>query len=89
LKSSRFGKAQEKANAFKSNRQDQNGKVWFNYFRQNVQVTHFGMVHFDQLWQLGRQINDRLLAQEAISQDCFQPWAEVHGLQQSTLTEDG
>jgi hypothetical protein len=36
-----IGKAQEKTNAFRSKRQDRDGKVWFNYFRQNVQVTHF------------------------------------------------
>lgn len=47
------------------------------------------LIHFDQLWQLGRQINNRLLVQEAISQDCFQPWEDVRQLQQSTLTEDG
>jgi len=47
------------------------------------------LVHFDQLWLLGRQINYRLLAQEAISQDCFQPWQDVRQLQQSTITEDG
>lgn len=45
--------------------------------------------HFDRLWSLGRQINQRLLAQEAISQDCFLPWDEVRQLQQSTLTADG
>lgn len=47
------------------------------------------LVHFDQLWQLGRQINQRLLAQETISQDCFLPWDEVRQLQQSTMTADG
>jgi hypothetical protein len=45
--------------------------------------------HFDQLWQLGRQINHRLLAQEAVSQDCFLPWDEVRQLQQATLNPDG
>jgi DNA-binding HxlR family transcriptional regulator len=45
--------------------------------------------NFDRLWQLGRQINQRLLEQETISQDCFLPWDEVRQLQQSTLTETG
>jgi hypothetical protein len=45
--------------------------------------------NFDQLWQLGRQINQRLLEQETISQDCFLPWDEVRQLQQSTITESG
>lgn len=44
---------------------------------------------FDQLWQLGRQINQRLLDQESISQDCFLPWEDVRQIQQSTMTEDG
>jgi hypothetical protein len=48
-----------------------------------------GLVNFDRLWQLGRQINNRLLAQESIDQDCFLPWEQVRQLQQSTLTEDG
>jgi len=45
--------------------------------------------NFDRLWQMGRQINNRLLAQETIDQDCFLPWESVRQLQQSTLTEDG
>lgn len=45
--------------------------------------------NFDRLWQMGRQINQRLLEQEAISQDCFLPWDEVRQLQQSTMTETG
>jgi hypothetical protein len=45
--------------------------------------------NFDRLWQLGRQINQRLLEQETISQDCFLPWDEVRQVQQSTVTEDG
>ena len=44
---------------------------------------------FDQLWQLGRQINQRLLDQETISQDCFLPWDDVRQVQQSTITEGG
>lgn len=47
------------------------------------------MNNFDRLWQLGRQINNRLLDQETIDQDCFLPWEQVRQLQQSTLTEDG
>jgi len=45
--------------------------------------------NFDQLWQLGRQINQRLLEQESVSQDCFLPWDDVRQVQQSTVTEDG
>jgi hypothetical protein len=48
-----------------------------------------GLSNFDRLWQLGRQINQRLLAQESLSQDCFLPWNEVRQVQCSTLTEDG
>jgi len=48
-----------------------------------------GLASFDRLWQLGRQINQRLLAQEAVSQDCFLPWEAVRRLQQSTLTAEG
>ena len=47
------------------------------------------LTNFDRLWQMGRQINNRLLEQEIIDQDCFLPWEEVRCLQQSTLTEDG
>lgn len=47
------------------------------------------LANFDHLWQMGRQINQRLLEQEAISQDCFLPWDDVRQLQQSTMTEDG
>jgi hypothetical protein len=37
-----IGKAQEKASAFKGKRADkENGKVWFNYSRQEVYVTHY------------------------------------------------
>lgn len=35
------GKAQEKALAFKGRRADQGTKVWFNYSRQSVYVTHY------------------------------------------------
>ena len=45
--------------------------------------------NFDRLWQLGRQINNRLLAQETIDQDCFLPWEQLRHLQQSTLTQEG
>ncbi len=48
-----------------------------------------GLSNFDRLWQLGRQINQRLLEQESVSQDCFSPWDEVRQVQQSTVTEDG
>ena len=47
------------------------------------------LANFDRLWQLGRQINQRLLEQETISQDCFLPWDAVRQVQQSTVTEDG
>lgn len=36
-----IGKAQEKSNAFRSQRKDQGKKVWFEYERRNVQVTHY------------------------------------------------
>jgi len=36
-----IGKAQEKSNAFRSQRRDRGGKVWFEYERRNVQVTHY------------------------------------------------
>jgi hypothetical protein len=36
-----IGKAQEKANAFKGRRADRGNKVWFNYSRQSVYVTHY------------------------------------------------
>lgn len=36
-----IGKAQEKASAFKARRADQGTKVWFNYSRQSVYVTHY------------------------------------------------
>ncbi len=36
-----IGKAQEKSNAFRSQRKDRGGKVWFDYERRNVQVTHY------------------------------------------------
>ena len=45
--------------------------------------------NFDRLWQLGRQINQRLLEQESVSQDCFLPWDDVRQVQQSTVTIDG
>jgi hypothetical protein len=36
-----IGKAQEKTSAFSGRRKDRNGKVWFNYFRRTVNVTHY------------------------------------------------
>jgi hypothetical protein len=36
-----IGKAQEKANAYKGRRADQGNKVWFNYSRESVYVTHY------------------------------------------------
>jgi hypothetical protein len=36
-----IGKAQEKSNAFRSQRKDHGKKVWFEYKRRNVQVTHY------------------------------------------------
>lgn len=36
-----IGKAQEKASAFKGRRADRGTKVWFNYSRQSVYVTHY------------------------------------------------
>jgi len=36
-----IGKAQEKAFAFKGRRADKGTKVWFNYSRQSVHVTHY------------------------------------------------
>ena len=36
-----IGKAQEKASAFKGRRADRGTKVWFEYSRQNVYVTHY------------------------------------------------
>lgn len=36
-----IGKAQEKANAYGSRREDKGKRVWFKYFRRTVHVTHF------------------------------------------------
>ena len=44
---------------------------------------------FSYLFQLGRQINNRLLEQEYISQDCFLPLDEVRHLNKSTVLDDG
>ena len=48
-----------------------------------------GLKNFPRLVELGYQFNDRLLAQEQISQDCFIPLQEMRRLSQSTLTDDG
>jgi len=40
---------------------------------------------FSYLFQLGLQINNRLLDQQHVSQDCFLPLDEVHYLSQSTV----
>jgi len=44
---------------------------------------------FSYLFQLGRQINNRLLEQEDITQDCFLPLDEVRHISQSTILADG
>ncbi|MCP4360942.1 MAG: hypothetical protein GY796_23285, partial [Chloroflexi bacterium] len=36
-----IGKAQEKSKVFGSRRKDRGSKIWFDYFRRNVNVTHF------------------------------------------------
>ncbi len=36
-----IGKAQEKANAYGSRREDKDKRVWFKYFRRTVRVTHY------------------------------------------------
>jgi hypothetical protein len=49
-----IGKAQEKASAFKGKRADkENGKVWFNYSRQEVYVTHYYFYILDEEFGLG------------------------------------
>jgi hypothetical protein len=48
-----------------------------------------GLKNFPRLVELGYQFNDRLLAQEQISQDCFVSLQEMRRLSQSTLTDDG
>ncbi len=48
-----------------------------------------GLKNFPRLVELGYQFNDRLLAQEQISQDCFVSLQEMRTLSQSTLTTDG
>jgi hypothetical protein len=47
-----------------------------------------GVKNFTTLFDLGRQYNNRLLEQEALSQDCFLPLQTIHALGQST-TENG
>lgn len=48
-----------------------------------------GIAHFDALVALGHTLNDRLLAQEQLSQDCYTSLAAVRALGRSTLTADG
>ena len=49
-----IGKAQEKASAFKGKRADRDdGKVWFNYSRQEVYVTHYYFYILDEEFGLG------------------------------------
>jgi hypothetical protein len=36
-----IGKAQEKTNAYGSKRQDKGNRIWFQYFRRTVNVTHY------------------------------------------------
>lgn len=49
-----IGKAQEKTRAFKGKRADkENGKVWFNYSRQQVYVTHYYFYILDEEFGLG------------------------------------
>jgi hypothetical protein len=49
-----IGKAQEKASAFKGKRADKaDGKVWFNYSRQEVYVTHYYFYILDEEFGLG------------------------------------
>jgi hypothetical protein len=48
-----------------------------------------GLKNFPRLVELGYHINDRLLEQEQLSQDCFVSLQEMRQLGQSTQTEDG
>jgi hypothetical protein len=48
-----------------------------------------GLHHFTTLFELGCQLNRRLLEQEQLSQDCFVPLAEINQLGQSTVLDNG
>ncbi len=48
-----------------------------------------GIAHFDALVALGHTLNERLLEQERLSQDCYIPLATVRTLGQSTVAADG
>lgn len=48
-----------------------------------------GIAHFDALVALGHALNERLLAQERLSQDCFVPLEAVRPLGQSTVDAQG
>jgi hypothetical protein len=47
------------------------------------------LMNFTSLFELGCRFNQRLLAQEQVTQDCFVPLETVRELGRSTLTEDG
>jgi hypothetical protein len=48
-----------------------------------------GLSNFTALFELGCQLNQRLLDQEQLSQDCFVPLAEIDHLGQSTVLDNG
>jgi len=48
-----------------------------------------GLKNFTQLFELGRQFNNRLLEQETISEDCFLPIQVIQQLGRSSLTDNG
>jgi len=48
-----------------------------------------GLKNFARLVEMGHHFNERLLAQEQISQDCFLSLQEMRQLGQSSLTQDG
>jgi hypothetical protein len=48
-----------------------------------------GLSHLAELVELGYHFNDRLLAQEQLSQDCFVSLPEMRALSQSTVGADG
>ncbi len=48
-----------------------------------------GIAHFDALVALGHTLNERLLAQERLSQDCYIPLERVRTLGQPTVAADG
>lgn len=48
-----------------------------------------GIGHFDALVALGHTLNDRLLEQERLSEDCFTSREAIHALGRSTVTPEG